>query len=283
MKTIEKIGCGTILVTDGSLKYIRFECLNEYDQILSHFMSTRIGGVSQGECCSLNLGFNRNDDNRNVLENYRRLCTCADIQPETMVMTNQVHGTRVSKVDSIDKGKGFIKKSDIRETDGLLTVTPGITMVTFHADCVPVFLFEPVIRAAALLHSGWKGTLSNIVSSAVLEMKRLPGFDPKRLVAVLGPSIGHCCFEVDEDVYDKFKTKYDSKKFYRVKPDKKWNIDLKGIIKKELADEGLDVNNIHDSGICTKCRSDLFFSHRADEGRTGSMAAFMQIKPQGSF
>lgn len=279
MKTYEKIGGGTILVTDGALRYIQFECLNEYSGMLTHFMSTRLGGVSSGECSTLNLSFSRNDDRENVLENYRLLCTSAGIDTGSLVLTDQVHGTRVYKAGETDKGKGFEIKSDIAETDGLLTTAPGVTMVTLHADCVPVFLFEPGIKAAALLHSGWKGTLRNIVSSALSEMKKLPGFDPKRLVALTGPSIGHCCFEVDEDVYALFREKYNDSEFYNSMPHKKWNIDLKGIIKRELADEGLDERNIHDSGLCTKCRRDLFFSHRGDMGRTGSMAAFMQIRP----
>jgi len=279
LKTYEKIGSGTILVTDGALKYIQFDCLNKYSDILIHFMSTRAGGVSSGECSTLNLSFSRNDSRENVLNNYRLLCASAGVETESLVLAEQVHGTRVYKADAADKGKGFLRKSDIYETDGLMTTVPGITMATLHADCVPIFLFEPGIKAAALLHSGWKGTLLNIVSSALTELKKLPGFDPKRLVAVIGPSIGRCCFEVDEDVYALFREKYDDSGFYGSMPQKKWNIDLKGIIKRELTKEGLDDSSIYDSGLCTKCRKDLFFSYRGDMGKTGSMAAFMQIRP----
>lgn len=278
MKNFEKIGSGTVLVTDGALKYIQFECLKKYDDILTHFMSTRHGGVSTGECSTLNLGFNRNDEKANVRENFRLICSSTGIDTKSLVLTNQVHGTKVALVGETDRGRGFDTEVGISKTDGLITVTSGVTLVTFHADCVPVFLFEPGIRAAALLHSGWRGTLANIASNAVNEMRKLPGFDAGRLVAVIGPSIGKCCFEVDEDVCALFREKSYSD-YCTAMSDMKWKIDLKGIIREELENEGVDKQNIYDSGLCTKCRNDLFFSHRADKGRTGSMAAFMQIKP----
>lgn len=277
MKTIEKIGNETILVTDGELKYIEFECLNKFSNMMTHCMSTRAGGVSTGECSSLNLGFNRNDSRENVLENFRLLCRSAGISTQSLVLTNQVHGTIVQVVDDKDIGKGFSKDSNIKGVDGLLTVTPGVTLVTFYADCVPIFLFEPVIKAAALLHSGWRGTLKNIASEAITALARLPGFRPERLVAVIGPSIGSCCFEVGDDVYKLFTKRYSDAAFYKPSVDGKWKIDLQGIIQSVLMHEGVPDANIHNSGICTKCRNDLFFSHRGDNGKTGSLAAFMQI------
>lgn len=277
MRTVERIGNGTILVTDGELKYIEFECLNKFSDMITHCMSTRIGGVSAGECSALNMGFNRNDSRENVLENYRLLCKSAGIDTQSLVLTNQVHETIIQMVDDSDKGKGIWRDNDIKGVDGLLTVTPGVTLVTFYADCVPIFLFEPGIKAIALLHSGWKGTLKSIVSEALKAMARLPGFKVERLVAAIGPSIGSCCFEVGEDVYRLFAERYKDVAFYKPSKDGKWKIDLQGIIETDLIREGLLDENIHNSGVCTKCRKDLFFSHRGDNGKTGSLAAFMQI------
>lgn len=281
MKTSERIGKGAVLVTEGPLKYIEFECLNEYRDVLTHCMSTRAGGVSTGECSTMNLGFSRKDIRSNVIKNFNLICDAIGLEADSLVLTNQVHGIKVRQVYAEDKGKGLYKDSDITGVDGLFTTTPGVTLATFHADCVPVFLFEPGIKAAALLHSGWRGALSNIVGSAAKKMKELPGFDAGRLIAVLGPSIGHCCFEVDEDVYHHFREVYDNASFYRNTSSTKWHVDLKGIIEKQLKDEEIKEENIHNCGICTKCRNDLFFSYRGDQGRTGSMAAFIQIKPQG--
>ena len=278
MKSTEKIGAEATLVTDGELKYIEFECLKKYDDKLIHCVSTRFGGVSQGECRSLNLGFNRNDTRDNVLLNYQLLCDSVGVKTDSLVLTNQVHDIKVAVIDEKDKGKGFSKKSDLIGIDGLLTISPGVTIVTFHADCVPIFLFEPNIRAAAILHSGWRGTLENIVSSALAAMRDIPGFSADRLVAAIGPSIDSCCFEVDEDIYRLFKNKFDNVELYTRVNDGKWKIDLKEIIKLELLSEGLQKDNIHNCGICTKCRKDLFFSYRGDNRKTGSFAAFMQIK-----
>lgn len=277
MKATERIGTEATLVTDGELKYVEFECLKKYNELI-HCFSTRLGGVSQGECRSLNLGFNRNDTRDNVLQNYQLLCDSLGVKTDSLVLTNQVHGINVAVINESDKGKGFSRESDLIGIDGLLTASPGVTMVTFHADCVPVFLFEPGIRAAALLHSGWRGTLKNITASAVAAMRDIPGFRADRLVAVIGPSIDKCCFEVDDDVYRLFVDKFDSAELYTKTNEGKWKIDLKRIIKLELMLEGLQEDNIHDSGICTKCRKDLFFSYRGDDGKTGSLAAFMQIK-----
>lgn len=278
MKASRKIGNGAILVTDGDLKYIEFECLKKYDTTLIHCMSTRDGGVSPGECGTLNLGFKRKDTRENVLANYSILCDSLGIDTGSLVLTNQVHDTKVVLVDENDKGKGFSRESDITGVDGLATATPGITLVTSHADCVPVFLYEPGTRAAALLHSGWRGTLKNIASNGVKKLREVTGFRTDRLVAAIGPSIGNCCFEVDEDVFSLFYNSFKNEAFYRKTNEKKWNIDLKGIIQEELLKEGLIPENIHDCGICTKCGRELFFSYRGDEGRTGSLAAFMQIR-----
>lgn len=278
MKTSQKIGSGAILVTDGDLKYIEFECLKRYEDSLIHCMSTRDGGISSGECSTLNLGFKRKDTRENILANYGILCDSLEIDTGSLVLTNQVHDTKVVFVDEKDKGKGFSRESDIIGVDGLATATPGITLVTSHADCVPVFLYEPDVRAAALLHSGWRGTLKDIVSNGVKRLGEVPGFRADRLVAVIGPSIGSCCFEVDEDVFSLFYNSYKNEAFYKKTSEKKWNIDLKGIIQEELLKEGLIPENIYDCGICTKCSKELFFSYRGDEGRTGCLAAFMQIK-----
>lgn len=277
MKSVEKIGNGTLLVTDGRLKYIEFECLNTFGNLLTHCMSTRCGGVSTGECSTLNLGFNRNDSRENVIQNYKLLCDSVGLDTGNLVMSNQVHGTVVRLIGKGDKGKGFSGDSDIAGVDGLMTVTPKVAMVTFYADCVPVFLFEPAAKAAALLHSGWRGTLKSITAAAVAAMQNLRGFKAERLIAAIGPSIGNCCFEVGEDVYRLFADKYPGRTFYKQLEDGKWTIDLQKIIKSELLRSGLLEENIHSSGICTKCRKDLFFSYRGDSGRTGSLAAFMQI------
>jgi hypothetical protein len=282
LKQEERIGNGTILVTDGDLKYIEFECLDKFSDRLIHCMSTRCGGVSQGAFSTLNLGFNRGDVKENVIHNFQRLCSSVGISTDSLVLTNQVHNDIVRPIDDKDRGKGFSKESDIVGVDGLVTATPGITMVTFHADCVPIFLYEPEAGAAALVHSGWRGTLKGISAEAVKSMKATSGVDASRIIVVIGPSIRKCCFEVGDDVYKLFAEKYDMRLLAERNSRRRWLIDLQGIIRIQLISDGVLEKNIHDSEICTMCRKDLFFSYRGDCKKTGSMAAFMQIKKTGS-
>lgn len=277
MKTSVKIGGGTRLVNDGELKYIQFECFDRFHDRLVHCMSTRKGGVSTGECSTLNLGFNRNDKRENVKANFERLCGSVGIETGSLVFSNQTHDNRVKIVGGEDKSKGYSIKSDITGYDGLVTNTRGITLVTFYADCVPVFLYDFDKNVAALLHSGWRSTLKEISVEAVHTMKEAFNSDPGSLIAAIGPSIGKCCFEVHEDVYRLFYEKFHNQSFYENIGDGKWKMDLQGIIRYTLMNCGVLSGNITQSGICTVCRRDLFFSHRGDRGKTGSLAAFMQL------
>lgn len=277
MKVSEKIGAGTTLVSDGQLKYITFDCFDPFNNRIVHCMSTRKGGVSTGECSSLNLGFNRNDSRENVIENYNRLCSAIGIETGSLVFSNQIHDNRIRVVTKEDRGKGFAVKSDITGYDGLMTNERGVTLVTFYADCVPVILYDPVKNAAALLHSGWRSTYKEISLEAVKALQREYGCEASDIIAAIGPSIGSCCFEVHNDVYDLMHQRFQNDSYYINIHEGKWKIDLQGIIFDTLVQTGVKPVNITKSGICTVCNKELFFSHRGDSGKTGSLAAFLQL------
>lgn len=278
MKKIEVIGNKTKLICENELKYIQFDCFEEYSDSLLHCMSTRHGGISRGECYSLNLGFNRNDEQSNISENFKIICKAVGFGYESLVFSSQVHDNRIRIVNEHDIGKGYKRESIDNGFDGLVTNAKGVTIVTFYADCVPVLIYEKDKNVAALIHSGWRSTLKNIASEAVDTMKREFGCNCENMVAAIGPSINKCCFEVNQDVYDQFLSVNDAKEFYSSNENGKWNINLQGIIEKALIKCGLIKGNITNSNICTKCRKDLFFSYRGDGGKTGSLAAFMQLK-----
>ena len=278
LKLREPIGKGSSLIADGELKYIEFDCFERFDTEMVHCMSTRLGGVSRGECSSLNLGFNRKDSRENVKINFGRICASLGIDTDSLVFSNQVHESSLRVVDESDKGKGFLRESDIKAVDGLLTNKPGITLVTFYADCVPVFFYEPEKRVIALVHSGWRSTYKNIAGETVRKMVSTFCCSPQKMVVAIGPSIGSCCFEVGNDIYRMFAERYYDSKFYTASVMDKWKVNLQAIIRNELLSEGLNGGNIYNSDICTKCRKDLFFSHRGDLGATGSLAAFMQLR-----
>ncbi|WP_027621644.1 peptidoglycan editing factor PgeF [Acetivibrio clariflavus] len=265
-------------IEKNGVEFIQFNNLNKYSDILVHCFTTRRGGVSEGEYESLNMAFNKKDKRENVEENYRRVAKALGIDTLNMVLSNQVHDSKIRIVSDMDRGKGIHRESDIIGVDGLMTDCPEVALVTFYADCVPVFLFDPVKRVIALVHSGWRGTLKNISREAVVKMEKEFGCNPGDIEAAIGPSIGQCCFEVGEEVYEEFVNTFDWCQAFCKKVGDKWYIDLQSVIRRVLKSEGLQENKILISGICTKCNNDVFFSHRGDNGKTGTLTAIMQLK-----
>lgn len=273
-----KNGCRAVYFEKDGLKYLQFSNLKKYEGLVTHCFTTRLGGVSTGECGTLNLGFNRKDSRDNVLENFNRVCSAINIDSGNLVFSSQVHDNKIRVVDENDRGKGIIRASDIFGFDGLVTDRKSVALVTFYADCVPIFLFDPEKRVIALAHSGWKGTVKQIGREAVEKMTEVYGCSSEKIEAAVGPSIGQCCFEVDNDVYREFAQKIPWSSAYCKKTNgTKWNISLQEIIRHTLEAAGVRHENICLSNICTKCNRDIYFSHRGDHGKTGSLAAFMQL------
>jgi copper oxidase (laccase) domain-containing protein len=140
---------------DGSLIYITADSLSRPG--LAHAFTTRAGGVSRGIWSSLNLGMHRGDDYNSVLENYRIICSAIGTDETRTVFSKQVHRDGVKVVAESDAGYGLFRDIDY-EADALVTNVPGMTLVIFSADCVPVLLFDPVRRCIGAAHAGWRGT-----------------------------------------------------------------------------------------------------------------------------
>lgn len=261
------------------LGYIQFENLKKYENTMVHCFTTRVGGVSTGECTSLNLGFNRNDTRENVLENYKRVAEALKIDYRNMVFSNQVHDNKIKIVDESDRGKGITRESDIKGYDGLVTDRKDVALVTFYADCVPLLFFDPQRKVIAASHSGWRGTVAKIGCETLKVMEEAFGCDPENVEAAIGPSIGKCCFEVGDDVYREFAAVFNRIDIYSEKiNDEKWKLNLQGIIKNTLIEYGMDESKICMGNLCTVCNNNLFFSHRGDKGKTGSLTAIMQLR-----
>ncbi|MCX7711070.1 MAG: peptidoglycan editing factor PgeF [Clostridia bacterium] len=266
-------------VKKGDLEYIQFKNLSKYDSLVTHCFTTRKGGVSTGECSTLNMGFNRKDQRENVEANYKRISEALGIDYKNMAFSNQVHDSKVRIVTENDRGKGILRESDIIGYDGLITNCKEVVLVTFYADCVPLFFLDPVKEVIALSHSGWRSSVKGIGRETIEKMHENFGCSPVDIVVGIGPSISQCCFEVGEEVYEEFAATYPWCTAYIRKTDAdKWHIHLQEIIKKTLVDAGVSNENISISGICTKCNKDVFFSHRGDQGKTGSLAAIMQLR-----
>ena len=155
--------------------------------------------------------------------------------------------------------------------DGLVTTNSNILLTLKVADCVPVFLYEPLKRIIGLLHSGWRGTVENIVSNAIKLMQK-NGADPREIRCFLGPAIGKCCYEVDWEVSQNINDEAKEKMDYE-----KWKVDLHGQIRYQLTELGVPTNSIRASNICTY-ESPEYHSYRRDGENAGRMYAFLSLK-----
>ena len=259
--------------------YLTFKELEKYS-FINHAFSTRLGGVSKGAYKSMNLRFNCDDKRENVLENYKIFCNAAGFDYNSLVLTDQTHTCNIRKVTKQDMGIGLIKPQNKFDIDGLITNEAGVTLVTFHADCVPIFIIDKVKRVIALLHSGRKGTVNGIATNAINIMKSEYGCNAEDIVCGIGPSINKCCYEVSEDVFNQFTDipNINVEDIYCVGENGKYYLDLNNTNKLILKSEGIKEENIFISDLCTRCNHDLLISHRKTGGIRGVMVAMMCIK-----
>lgn len=264
----------------GSLEYYTFDSF-ENIEFIGHCFTTRYGGVSEDFLSSLNLGFSRGDKRENVDKNFDIICSALGVKKEQCVALRQVHSTRIITADESIKGMGFREDIERIEADAFVTDKKGIVLVTFHADCVPIYFVDTEKKAVGMAHAGWRGTADGMASEMVERMKSEFGSDPQNIKACIGPSIGMCCFQVDKPVVDIFNGKYSFADKYIMNDEKaegKYKIDLWGINKEVLMSKGVKEENIEIGGICTKCNSDVFYSHRAMGESRGTMGAFLFLK-----
>lgn len=247
-----------------------------------HGFTTRPGGVSTGVLASLNLGMNRGDERPRVRENYRRVCEALGVGMDKVVLSSQVHEDTVRRVTLDDAGKGLDGQIDY-SADGLTTNVPGLTLTTFGADCLTIMLYDPVQKAIANVHAGWRGTALGIVDRAVERMKAEYGSKPSNLVVAIGPGISKCCFETHEDVPKAIFAALgdEAAKFVVNLENKKFKVDLKGVNTLRLKRCGVLATKIDVSPDCTMCSHEKYWSHRYTQGVRGSQAALISL-PEGT-
>ncbi len=261
--------------------YLTFKELEKYDDFLNHAFSTRLGGVSEKEFKSMNFNLRSNDKKENVINNYHLFCNATGFDYKSLVLSNQTHSCNIKSVNKEHLGIGLIKDipEDFSDVDGLITNIPNITLVTFYADCIPIFIVDKKLKVISLVHAGWKGTVNGIAKVAINKMIQEFKSNPRDILCCLGPGINQCCFEVDEDVYKEFKSFEEiDKNLILKKNNNKYNIDLLGVNKYNLISIGISEENIIISDICTSCCHDLMFSHRKTQGKRGTMVAMMSLK-----
>ena len=241
-----------------------------------HAFTTRFGGVSEGELASLNLGTNRGDAPENVRENYRRVCALFGVEENGACVTNQVHKNAVRVVTAADKH--VCLGPTPYEADGIVTASTGLPLFCFTADCVPVLLWDARGRAAGAVHCGWRSAAADILGNAVRAMLAL-GAEIPELRAAIGPAIGPCCFETDDDVPDAVTAWLggDTEGLFRRRADGKTLVDLKGANARRLMQLGVPEAQIDISEECTFCCHEKYWSHRYTKGRRGSQASVIML------
>ena len=235
---------------------------------LVHAFLGRTGGVSSGHLASMNLGRRDEDKPENLAENKRRVAAAFGADAGKIFTVSQVHSDRIVVLDSADAGVEEIKT---QEADGIITDLKVMAIGILTADCVSVLLFDRKKKVVAAVHAGWKGTASKISAKAVEIMVERFGSRPQDITAAIGPAIGPCCYEVGEEVVSAFSYQ----EGIAVQQGSKWYVDLPKANMLQLQDAG--VTDIDLADICTSCRTDLFFSHRKEMGKTGRQLSFISL------
>lgn len=249
-----------------------------------HAFSTRRGGVSEPPLAGLNLGQSVGDDPAAVAENRRRFFGAFGIQTAQAVRVRQVHGNGVLVVDEpLAARPGFpaCLMDEPTERDGLVTRLPGLALVVSTADCVPILIHDPVRHAVAAVHAGWRGTAARIVAEALAGMRDAFGTLAGDCLVAIGPSIRACCYEVDDPVAEAMARAIPGweEQAVTARPGR-WRINLAGLNRMLLERIGVKPERIEVLEACTACRTDLFFSHRAERGRTGRMMSFIMVRDE---
>lgn len=261
---------------------LQFFVFNHFEAtgLVVHGFTTRNGGQSRDPYASLNTAFHVGDDLEKVRANRLIACRALEISAGELVAGKQVHGDKVAIVDEKDMGKGAFAYVDaLPDTDALVTGSLKTPLSSYYADCVPIFLLDPVHKVIALAHAGWKGTVLKIGKKTVDRMGQVFGTDPAKCLAGIGPSIGPCCYEVDDRVTGPLQQEFSGYLDFveNISPDR-WRLNLWEANRRTLLEAGLLPENIETASICTCCQSEVFFSYRAEKGTTGRMAALIKLK-----
>lgn len=242
-----------------------------------HAFTTKFGGVSRGACESLNLGFGRGDAEENVRRNFGILTDALAMNGARVTLTRQIHEDEVSVVTETTVGMGLAQPM-AWQSDALVTALADTPLAGFYADCVVTLLYDPETHTCGVCHAGWRGTAKGILGKTVDTMAQQLGTKRETLVAVIGPSICQSCFETDADVPEAMERQLGG----RVRPfvaekGVKFHVNLQGINAALLHEAGLAPENIVDSGLCTMCERETFWSHRATNGVRGVQAGVISL------
>lgn len=259
--------------------FLRFSLFDQLD--LRHAFSTRKGGVSGPPYHALNLGLGVGDDPAAVQANRRRFFGAFGLDPSQVVRVRQVHGNDVLVVNDALAGRDRFPRlllDDDYLYDAMVTDIPGLALTISTADCLPMFVTDPRRRAVAAVHAGWRSSTKRIVEHTLKTMHETYRTDFGDCYVALGPGIRGCCYEVDQPVITAVKQACPEWEAC-VEPvrSERWLLDLPRLNISLLQEMGLPRDRILDTGLCTACRKDLFYSYRAEKPLTGRMMSLIAL------
>lgn len=246
---------------------------------LRHGITGRIAGLSPAEA---NVGYTPPRDRDAALQSRQAWAEAARLDPASLVTVHQVHGNGVYLPTAADSANGNDAGfGPLPQADAMATNRPGLAMMTIHADCLPIILVEPVARAVAVIHAGWRGTTADVVGQTVAAIVAHYNAEPARMMAFLGPGIGACCYEVGDEVVALWRSCLpDRADQALVSGPRRLHLDLAQANALLLQRAGVPAQQIENCGICTCCHGDEWFSHRGQGPETGRFGAMVGIAPE---
>lgn len=272
-----KAGVEAVVRRKGGVAWVEFPAFAALGDLV-HAVSTRKGGVSKAPFDGLNFSHRVGDRNDYVTENRGLFCKAVGVEADRLVTVNQVHGDGIICAAAGDSGRGAFD-NPVSDGDALLTNIPGLPLFIQTADCLPVFLFDPVKKVVGVVHAGWKGSFLGITARSVGKMVEHYGCRAEDIRVAFGPAIGPCCYEVDPSMREDLVESYPwGGEAFRQGFHGKWHLDLEEVNARQVAEKGVTEDHIIRPGICVVENLDLFYSHRAENGKTGRFATMVMLK-----
>ncbi len=271
----------TLILVDKQITYFTIPSWTKINSNLCVGFSTRNGGYSRNEFSSMNLALHVDDVSQDVIANRKLLSSALNFTFNAWTCAEQVHYNNIKVVSESERGRGRLDQGNaIPCTDGLVTNVSNILLTSFYADCVPLYFFDPIKKVVGLAHAGWKGTMLKIGEKMIDKMLTVYNSNINDIRVVIGPSIGICCYEVDNNVVEPLLSSIGSvpKEVVKDNGDGHYNINLKKINAIIIEKAGIQSKNIEVSSLCTSCNIDLFYSHRKEKGKTGRMASWIGFR-----
>lgn len=256
------------ILENSNIKYIQSDKLDK--NIITHCFTTRIGGSTPKPLDSFSMGTGGTEEYRLYVESNRQsICKLLGLENKKLVIPDQKHTANVKVILSDEE--------DVSNTDGLITDNPNLVLLLLFADCTPIILADTEKKIIGVIHAGWRGTAQQILKNAIEIFDKEFHSDINNIQALIGPAIGQCCYPVSNDTAEQLKKSVDicPEGIFIAKGENQIHTDLKLLNARQLAECG--VKNIDILTNCTSCNNDLFYSYRADNGKTGRHAAVASI------